>query len=269
MQMYRMKIKMANRANYGAKRPLKNIQYIVIHYTGNDGDHGESNGSYFRKNVVKSSAHYFVDDDSVTQSVPEDYTAYSVGGAKYASCAKTGGGKMYKKCTNANSISIELCDTVRNGKVYPSDATIANALELTRSVMKRYGIPADRVIRHFDVNGKSCPTYWCGTSYKDNLWLTVFKNKLVYDSTYDAVFDSTYYATKYADLKTSFGTDRVALLNHFITCGMNEGRQGISTFNVQIYKAYNDDLQEAFGEDLLKYYEHYINFGYKENRKCV
>lgn len=267
--MYRIKVNIANRANYGAKRPLKNIQYIVIHYTGNDGDHDGSNGNYFRKNAVKASAHYFVDDDSATQSVPEDYTAYSVGGAKYASCAKTGGGKMYKKCTNANSISVELCDTVRNGKVYPSDATVANALELTRSIMKRYGIPADRVIRHFDVNGKSCPTYWCGTSYKDKLWLAAFKSKLSYDPTYDAVFDSDYYATKYADLKTAFGTDRVALLNHFITCGMREGRQASAEFNVQAYKARYADLMATFGRDLRQYYLHYINFGKKEGRTGI
>lgn len=44
--------------------------------------------------------------------------------------------------------------------------------------MKEYNIPADRVIRHFDVTGKSCPGYWCGTSEKNQKWFTEFHNKL-------------------------------------------------------------------------------------------
>lgn len=62
-----------------------------MHFTANDGDHDEGNANYFANNVVKTSAHYFLDDDSVTQSVPDDYMAYSVGGAKYRDCAQTGG----------------------------------------------------------------------------------------------------------------------------------------------------------------------------------
>ena len=67
-----MKIKeyLANKNNYGGKRSTSNIKYIVIHYTGNDGDTDENNSKYFKNNIVKASAHYFVDDDSITQSVP-------------------------------------------------------------------------------------------------------------------------------------------------------------------------------------------------------
>lgn len=32
-----------NSDNYGAKRSLKNIKWIVIHYTGNKGDTSEAN----------------------------------------------------------------------------------------------------------------------------------------------------------------------------------------------------------------------------------
>ena len=44
--------------------------------------------------------------------------------------------------------------------------------------MKKYNVPASRVIRHFDVTGKECPAYWCGTSAKNALWKTAFHNKL-------------------------------------------------------------------------------------------
>lgn len=176
--MVSIKTNIANKANYGKSRRTSAIEWIVIHYTGNDGDTDESNGKYFASRIVKASAHYFVDDDSITQSVPDNFVAWSVGGSKYASCAKTGGGKYYKKCTNSNSISIELCDDVKNGKVYPSAKTIQNALELTRKLMKKYGISANHVIRHFDVTGKACPAYWCGTPAKDKLWETEFWSKL-------------------------------------------------------------------------------------------
>lgn len=175
---YILKTNLTNPQNRGGKRATSLIKYIVVHYTGNDGDTDEANGKYFHNNVVKASAHYFVDDDSVTRSVPDDYIAWSVGGSKYSNCAKTGGGTYHGKCTNSNSISVEICDDVKNGKVCPSERTIENALSLVKTLMKKYGIPQENVIRHFDVTGKSCPAYWCGTSAKDKKWKTEFHNKL-------------------------------------------------------------------------------------------
>ena len=175
---YVVKTKLANKSNYGGKRSADVIKYIVIHYTANDGDTDENNGKYFANNIVKASAHYFVDDDSVTQSVPDNYIAYSVGGSKYPNCSETGGGKYYGKCINTNSISIEICDDVKDGKVYPSAKTVEIAIALTKTLMKKYGIPVSNVIRHFDVNGKSCPAYWCGTSARDEKWHSEFLDKL-------------------------------------------------------------------------------------------
>ena len=175
---YKLKKKLANRKNYGASRKISAVKYIVIHYTANDGDTDEGNGNYFHNNIVKASAHYVVDSDSVTQSVPDGYTAYSVGGSKYGDCKATGGGKFYGKCMNSNSISIELCDDRKDKKIYPTEAAIRIALELTKDLMKKYGVPAENVIRHFDVNGKSCPAYWCGTDERDKKWKSEFWNKL-------------------------------------------------------------------------------------------
>lgn len=176
--MVSIKTNTANKGNYGGVRSVSSIKFIVIHYTGNDGDTDESNANYFKNNVVKSSAHYFVDDDSITQSVPDNCVAWSVGGNRYASYKTTGGAKFYQTCTNANSISIELCDDVKDGKIYPSAKTITNALDLTKMLMKKYNIPASNVIRHFDVTGKICPGYWAGDSTKNALWLKEFWNKL-------------------------------------------------------------------------------------------
>ena len=67
----------ANRSNYGGKRKKKDILYLVIHYTANDGDTAESNGKYFQTHVTGTSAHYFVDDAGIVLSVPEEYTAWA------------------------------------------------------------------------------------------------------------------------------------------------------------------------------------------------
>ena len=44
--------------------------------------------------------------------------------------------------------------------------------------MKKYNISKERVIRHYDANGKICPGFWCGSSAKDKLWKEQFLNKL-------------------------------------------------------------------------------------------
>lgn len=149
-----------NPANHGGRRGKSAIKYLVYHYTGNDGDNGANNAAYYRDNVVRASAHYFVDDDSVTQSVDDLTVAWAVGGQKWSDCAKTGGGKLYGVVTNTNSLSIEMCDTRRDGTYNVTEATMENALALGRMLMERYGIPIERVIRHFDVTGKHCPAYF-------------------------------------------------------------------------------------------------------------
>lgn len=150
----------ANPENYGGQRTADQIRYLVLHYTGNDGDTAAGNASYFQNTVTKTSAHYFVDDREIFRSVPELWTAWAVGGKKYPRAGESGGGTMYGVITNTNSISVELCDTVRDGALQASEATLQNAAALCREIMERYGIPANRVYRHFDVTGKRCPAYF-------------------------------------------------------------------------------------------------------------
>jgi len=145
--------------NCGGIRTAGQIQYLVFHYTGNDGDRAQSNAAHFQNHVVKASAHYFVDDSTVYRSVPDLRIAWAVGGGKYANAEQTGGGTLHGTVTNANSLSIELCDTVRDGVYQASEATLANAAALGRELMARYHIPLERVCRHFDVTGKHCPSY--------------------------------------------------------------------------------------------------------------
>lgn len=156
---YTLKEQLANSGNYGGSRNASQIRYLVYHYTGNDGDKAANNAAYFQQNIVKASAHYFVDDTTVWRSVPDLKVAWAVGGSKYPNADKTGGGTMYGIITNTNSLSIEMCDTIRNGIYEASEATLANAAALGRALMEKYGIPIENVYRHFDVTGKHCPSY--------------------------------------------------------------------------------------------------------------
>lgn len=167
---YIFKTNIANKSNYGGKRNTGNIKYLVYHYTGNDGDTDEGNGKHFHNHIVKASAHYFVDDDSVTQSVPDNYIAYSVGGR-----CQSNHHPLYKVCTNSNSISIEMCDCNKNGVVEITGKTLENAIELGKVLMKKYNISIDHVIRHYDVNGKACPN--CNGLLNDKNW-NAFKSRL-------------------------------------------------------------------------------------------
>lgn len=139
--------KQAASGNYAPGRPQK-IQYLVIHYTANNGDSVQNNLDYFCRNVVQASAHYFVDESGFGQSVKDTDTAYHCGATTY----------KHPSCRNANSIGIELCSRIDSkGNYYFLDATVENAAALTRRLMREYGIDRDHVLRHYDVTGKKCP----------------------------------------------------------------------------------------------------------------
>ena len=40
---------------------------------------------------------------------------------------------------------------------YFEDATVKATIELTKALMQKYSLPANHVIRHYDVTGKNCP----------------------------------------------------------------------------------------------------------------
>ena len=162
---------LANVSNYKkANRQNSDIKYIVIHYTANDGDTDEANANYFKVNNRQASAHFFVDDDSITLSVELNNIAWHCGGNVYNDVKKTGGGKYHNICTNSNSIGIEMCDTNRNGTYDLSVKTRENVIKLVRELMKEFNIDINHVIRHFDVTGKYCPRYFCPPYGSNDEW---------------------------------------------------------------------------------------------------
>lgn len=158
----------AKSSNFTSKRSAT-IRYIVIHYTANKGDTAKNNATYFHNNSVGASAHYFVDESSIWLSVPETARAWHCGGGLQGST----GHSFYNICTNNNSIGIEMCLWDKKGNI--REGTIETAIALTKELMAKYNIPADRVIRHWDVTGKQCPAPMVGNN---NAYWNNFKKRI-------------------------------------------------------------------------------------------
>ena len=146
----------------------RKIKYIVIHWVG-EASSAKNNADYFYSADRSASAHYFVDDKEIWQSVLDKNAAWAVGGGPLdqASPYAKYGKKYFNKCTNSNSISIEMCCKKNSqGKLYITDETIDLTAELVQMLQKKYSISDKNVIRHFDVNGKLCP----GTHIEELKW---------------------------------------------------------------------------------------------------
>ena len=134
---------LANAGNY-TKGRKQAVQYIVVHYTANNGDRAESNGKYFQQPNRNASAHYFVDENDVVQSVKDSDTAWHCGAKSY----------KHDKCRNDNSIGVEMCsEKDSSGLYYINEATQKKALEVVKWLMEKYSVPLENVLRHYDITG--------------------------------------------------------------------------------------------------------------------
>ena len=140
-----MTFKQEHRGNYSPGR-TQPIEYIVVHYTANTGDTAQNNLDYFARTKTGTSAHYFVDENEVCQSVQDTDVAWHCGSKN----------PRHPYCRNANSIGVEMCNSVGGVPEAVRDRTAA----FVRQKMKEYGIDSSHVLRHYDVTGKRCPAPW-------------------------------------------------------------------------------------------------------------
>lgn len=122
-------------------------KFIVVHDTGVPGQTDEGNGKYFQYTYRGASAHKFVDENSITEVVPDGLVAWHVGDDKDDSD---------DGINNYNTLGIEL--TAEYDKTFKQE-TLDNAKQVIQTWMKKYNIPAHRVVRHFDASGKNCPQF--------------------------------------------------------------------------------------------------------------
>ena len=140
-----MTFKQSHSGNYQKGR-TQPIEYIVVHYTANKGDTAQNNLDYFARTKTGTSAHYFVDENEVCQSVQDTDVAWHCGSKN----------PRHPYCRNANSIGIEMCNSVGGVPEAVRDRTAA----FVRQKMKEYGLDVNHVLRHYDVTGKRCPAPW-------------------------------------------------------------------------------------------------------------
>ena len=140
-----MTFKQAHTGNYQKGR-TQPVEYIVVHYTANTGDTAQNNLDYFARAKTGTSAHYFVDENEVCQSVQDTDVAWHCGSKN----------PRHPYCRNANSIGVEMCNSVVGVPEAVRDRTAA----FVRQKMKEYGLDVNHVLRHYDVTGKRCPAPW-------------------------------------------------------------------------------------------------------------
>ena len=134
---------------YNRQTRTEAVRYIVVHYTGSGTSapgSAAANCKYFSGGNRNASAHYFIDDGTICEYAdPAAYATWHCG---------DGHGRY--GITNANSVGIEVC---RNGNQPYTEAEIERLAWLVRSLMERFGVPPERVVRHYDASRKACP-YW-------------------------------------------------------------------------------------------------------------
>ncbi len=162
--------KKCNAGNYEACG-ARGVSYIVMHYTGNAKDTALNNAKYFQTAGRNASAHFFVDDSNIYQSVALNNKAWHCG---------TSGQYCHNFCRNANSIGVEMC-TSGNYKI--SGKTKDNAAALCAYLCKKLGITAANVskyvLRHYDVTHKNCPAQMAGANNAEwQAFLSDVKSKL-------------------------------------------------------------------------------------------
>ncbi len=86
---------------------------------------------------------------------------------------------------------------------------------------------------------------------------------------YSPVYSYAYYAVHNKDVAVAMNYDPASVLQHFVTFGMKEQRQGSANFDEKSYRRAYQDLRKAFGSGYVKYYLHYINSGRKEGRSLT
>ena len=136
--------------------------YIVLHYVGAVST-AKNNAEYLHRDPhLGWSAHFFVDEHEIWQSVDFNHSAghcgvdYSGGKAPFWHRSADG-----IDTTNRRSIGIEMCcKKDSKGNWYIEPETVTRTVALVRWLMQEFNIPVEHVVRHYDVCWKTCPEPW-------------------------------------------------------------------------------------------------------------
>ena len=140
--------------NYNISKRSLAVKYIVVHYVGagsSSAGNAKNNCIYFSRGDRQASAHYFIDDGGIWEYAdPKTHYTWHCG---------DGHGKY--GITNGNSIGIEVC---QDGDRPFTQTEIRYLTQLVTYLMNQFGVPASRVVRHYDASRKLCPLYYAKRS---------------------------------------------------------------------------------------------------------
>lgn len=110
-------------------------EYITIHSTGNASAPPENERKWLDNpsNTRSASWHICIGETSCIEAIPLNEVAWHAGNG------------------NIKSISIEICENGNRAKI------LERAVELTAALLLHYGWTTDKLKRHYDWTGKSCP----------------------------------------------------------------------------------------------------------------
>lgn len=128
---------------------MREVNNIVVHYTGNPGTTADDNRRYFdnladqdpEKGGTSSSSHFIIGlEGEVIQCIP-------VSEISYANAPR-----------NFDTVTIEVCHPDDSGEF--TKASYDSLVKLTAWLCGELELDEKDVIRHYDVSGKECPRYF-------------------------------------------------------------------------------------------------------------
>ena len=137
-------------------RKLRGVKGVVCHWTANENEGADdvAHRRYFGGNAISAhsyaSAHYFVDQDSIIQIVPDDELAYHVGAMSYHT-------RALGSYPNEWTIGVETCVNVKGAGFKKA---LDQSAQLCAKLLKDHGLTVSSLYRHYDVTGKDCPRYF-------------------------------------------------------------------------------------------------------------
>ena len=120
---------------------LEALNGIVVHYVGNPGTTARQNRSYYANPDSTVSSHFLIGlEGEVILCVPLDEKSSA------------------SNDRNRDTISIEVCHPDESGVF--NEAAEESLVRLLDWLCRKFDLPAESIIRHYDVTGKICPKYY-------------------------------------------------------------------------------------------------------------
>lgn len=163
----------------------ENILWIVVHESGMPGEGNDAellaqiqyDRAYGKRPYSPASWNYQVDDQGIYQSFADEVYCWHAGG-------DYGKWLPYR---NSNSIGIEMC--INQDGNY--DGAMHQDAKLIASLMHKYNLTFDNVVRHHDTSGKECPSYMLRTNRYNEFLQMVAKEYVAMKYLADATVEWT------------------------------------------------------------------------------